>query len=414
MKRMILKTAPLIFILLCLAGVSCVYAASGDAGQPGSFLNFGAGARALGMGKAYVGLADDATAVYWNPSCLSKIHSNELVILHAIMFEDTTYDFISFSYPTLNIGTFGLGVTYLRSTGFEGRTGNNEAIGSFDETNLAVFFSYGVKLFKNAGAGTSIKIINQAIGEFKGYAVGIDFGLWYAPFDFLGLGLMVENVLQPRMKLKDEEEVYPVGLKLGTNIKLADNKVNINIDAGKTGASGIKLKGGAEYRPYEYFAVRAGLDETEITGGLGVYYKEYGLEYALGSQSLGFSHRVSFSWTFGTFDIKVEAEPKVFSPFGTKKEVEIRLLGSGRFGLKNWDVIIKNKKGVIVRRFSGEGQPADGLKWDGKNENGNYVADGKYDIELKLIDKVGEIRTAFDTVNMETSVPETNIQMEIR
>ena len=43
-------------------------ATEGDAGQAGAFLSYGAGARGIGMGRAFVGLADDATAVYWNPA----------------------------------------------------------------------------------------------------------------------------------------------------------------------------------------------------------------------------------------------------------------------------------------------------------------------------------------------------------
>jgi len=40
-----------------------------DTGTTGStFLKLGAGARAIGMGSAFTGLSDDATAIYWNPA----------------------------------------------------------------------------------------------------------------------------------------------------------------------------------------------------------------------------------------------------------------------------------------------------------------------------------------------------------
>ena len=32
------------------------------------FLKIGVGARAIGMGGAFVAVADDATAIYWNPA----------------------------------------------------------------------------------------------------------------------------------------------------------------------------------------------------------------------------------------------------------------------------------------------------------------------------------------------------------
>lgn len=46
-------------------------------GYPGAYLRFGAGARDLAMDKAFVAIADDATAVYWNPAGLTRIQGAE-------------------------------------------------------------------------------------------------------------------------------------------------------------------------------------------------------------------------------------------------------------------------------------------------------------------------------------------------
>src|ERR1700722_3572912 len=43
-----------------------------------SVLDLGVGARALGMGGAFVGLADDSTATYWNPAGLTGIQDCEV------------------------------------------------------------------------------------------------------------------------------------------------------------------------------------------------------------------------------------------------------------------------------------------------------------------------------------------------
>ena len=44
----------------------------------GEFLALGVGARALGMGGAFVSLADDATAAYWNPAGIVLATGREL------------------------------------------------------------------------------------------------------------------------------------------------------------------------------------------------------------------------------------------------------------------------------------------------------------------------------------------------
>src|SRR6266850_6391202 len=52
----------------------------------GEFLRIGVGARALGMGSAFVGLADDGTSAYWNPAGLATLRSREATAMHAEQF----------------------------------------------------------------------------------------------------------------------------------------------------------------------------------------------------------------------------------------------------------------------------------------------------------------------------------------
>ncbi len=55
---------------------------------PASYFNFGAGARALGMGGSFIAVADDATAVSWNPAGLAILDKIEL---SAIFFPSTQF-----------------------------------------------------------------------------------------------------------------------------------------------------------------------------------------------------------------------------------------------------------------------------------------------------------------------------------
>ena len=53
----------------------------------------GSGARALGMGGAFIGVADDATAASWNPGGLIQLETPEVSVVGAYnnRTEDTTY-----------------------------------------------------------------------------------------------------------------------------------------------------------------------------------------------------------------------------------------------------------------------------------------------------------------------------------
>src|SRR5262245_37779768 len=47
-------------------------------GEPGGFMQWGAGARSLGMGRAFLAVSDDASATYWNPAAMVQIDHKEL------------------------------------------------------------------------------------------------------------------------------------------------------------------------------------------------------------------------------------------------------------------------------------------------------------------------------------------------
>jgi len=402
-----------IFIIIVFF-VSTVYADIYYAGLPGTFLNWGAGARSLGMGKAFVGLSGDSTSTYWNPAGLSSLLTGEITALHAFLFEGTNYDFISYAQPIGNLGGVGLGVVVLSSTGFE-ETDQYGVIDSFYDVESGVLLSYGMNVLKDLSLGSTFKIVYQQILSYRGVGAGLDIGLLYKPFEFLNLGCNIQNVIAPQVKLKDEIDTYPLNFRFGVALKLLSGSLSLSNDIEKTLTSPFKFHVGMEYWLCPFLGIRGGIDDSEITGGIGLTYKGYSLDYAIASQSLGISHRVSFTWTFSMFTVEIESIPKVFSPFGTKKEVEIKLKGGSKFGISRWELNIKDKAGNVVRKFEGRKQKVPpSIMWDGKDSKGNYVPDGRYSIELVVVNRIGGIDTATDSVQIETSLPGTNIQMEIR
>ena len=57
----------------------------------GQFLKIGVGARAEGMGGAFVGVADDATALFWNAAGIARIDpdKSEFSFNHAVWLAET-------------------------------------------------------------------------------------------------------------------------------------------------------------------------------------------------------------------------------------------------------------------------------------------------------------------------------------
>jgi long-subunit fatty acid transport protein len=133
----------------------------------------GAGARALGMGGAFLARADDATAASWNPAGLSYLRRPEVTVVgnHAAIdadrttelstFRSDTLDFAAFTYP-LRLGSVSgsAQISYQRVIPFNGtrvvtkesQTISIDAHGGFDVIALGT----GLQLTRHLRVGGTL------------------------------------------------------------------------------------------------------------------------------------------------------------------------------------------------------------------------------------------------------------------
>ncbi|MFC1733097.1 UPF0164 family protein, partial [candidate division KSB1 bacterium] len=92
--------------------------AQGFAKYAGEFLAIGVGARPQALGSAFVAIADDATAAYWNPAGLAQLDYPQVSLMHAEQFAgEVNYDFVGAVIPYKSNTSFGLSLIRL---GIEG------------------------------------------------------------------------------------------------------------------------------------------------------------------------------------------------------------------------------------------------------------------------------------------------------
>ncbi|MFH1784520.1 MAG: PorV/PorQ family protein [bacterium] len=290
--------------------------ARADGGQAGSYLSWGAGARSLGMGKAYVAISDDASAVYWNAAGMTQVENREMIALYSMLWEETNYSFLSYTQPLvirdMSYGNIGIALVNLASTGFKKRDVYNNEQGTADLSEMAGIVSYATKLTGAISAGASIKIASQNIDSYSDTGYGLDLGLLYksnserALLKPLTLGLSVQNLIAPQIKLKEKTNTFPRSIRTGLAYRLFSENLIVAIDADKTDNRSVKMHYGVEISPAGLFAVRAGMDETEITAGFGVDFVVFKLDYAFsyhdawkGHEDLGNSHRFGMTYNWG-------------------------------------------------------------------------------------------------------------------
>jgi tetratricopeptide (TPR) repeat protein len=282
-----------------------IYTSEVYANTKGSFLSMGTGARALGMGSAFCAVADDADAVYWNPAGLAFLSKPEITGLHINLWEDTLYDSLNYAHPINGIGTFGVGVIRLSTDEIEKRESPLDAATTFSDTQTAFFLTYGKNIYKTVFGGINLKAINQKIDNYSDSGWGMDIGLlWNVNANF-STGINLQNALAPTLKLKIVEEKYPLNAKVGVAYHLFNvlprhnNKITLAIDVDKTEGFTTKQHYGLEYWIENRFALRGGYREDNLTGGLGVRYRNFQCDYAFAPHELGETHRFSFTARFG-------------------------------------------------------------------------------------------------------------------
>ena len=67
-----------------------------------TFLEIPVGARAVGMGGAFVSVANDATALYWNVAGIANLERNEIMGIHSRWIAETSFDFGGLVIPLRN------------------------------------------------------------------------------------------------------------------------------------------------------------------------------------------------------------------------------------------------------------------------------------------------------------------------
>ncbi|MQY52912.1 MAG: PorV/PorQ family protein, partial [Firmicutes bacterium] len=221
-------------------------------GMANDYLQYGAGARSLAMGGAYVALADEASAPYWNPGALTQIDEHQFLSMYAPFFEQTSYNFLSYVHPLRRMGTLGISNVLLHSGGYDevDDTGNVIATNKLILKN-AVIISYANKVYERLSLGASLKLIHQRVMKYSGNGMGIDLGILYQPLDELNIGLALQNVIQPRVTLRYDPDVYEMNLKAGMALSAFSNRLTLTADINKLVREKAYFCAGVEFSPWE-------------------------------------------------------------------------------------------------------------------------------------------------------------------
>jgi hypothetical protein len=323
----------------------------------GEFLATGFGARALGMGGAYVSVADDASAVYWNPAGLVQMDRSQLLLMHSERFGDLiNYNTFSLARPISRepgAESFGaVSLVWLRvddiaitshlnepdvdfedlngngvwDPGTERRLWNPDRVRWESDDEIAGYLSYSHTVNPKLSVGVNAKIIWKEIAEISALGFGLDAGLIYEPFRNWRLGLNVQDITttplywdgwyytddqeNPKYKVSTKETIYPtakigtsysipVGALAGRLIVAADVDFRFEgLDEEEADFAFSDVSGdvrlGAMYEFRRMLRLSFGMDRQKPSAGIGLSVAGFGVDYAFWSdEDLDNTHRIS-------------------------------------------------------------------------------------------------------------------------
>jgi hypothetical protein len=263
-------------------------------------LREGIGARALAMGGAYVAVANDATAGYWNPAALSEIEKVSFAsMIAANMAEDRKHNYLAIA-GKFEFGAIGFSWLNSGTSDIVEYDASNTEVGEFGYNDHVFLFSYGNALEK-LQFGMNFKVVHSradASDNYSATGVGFDAGVKFAINEMVHLGVTASD-----LGTKVGGDNVPANFRIGAAMFPVEGFI-IPLDIEKTqNVSELKLRVGAEYSYQfadEYFAaMRAGVNDGEFAIGAGLtIMTRYSIDYAYVSErsdAFGENHRISVS-----------------------------------------------------------------------------------------------------------------------
>ncbi len=306
MKRYVYKL--IIFILLSIGFSLPACFAKGRGTTGANFLKIAVGARPLGMGGAFVAVADDANTIWWNPAGVASIRRKELTLMHNEMGEDIRYQFLAYNQPVRKLrGGLGGSISYLSVCNIQGYDTGGMPTKKLSTYDLGIGLCYGLRILPSVSGGINFKFIEEKLAHKKASTCALDIGgLWKTPLSGLQLGFSIQN-LGGGLKFIQERSSLPLNGKLGCayEFKFFGAQSILALDVNIPVDYSVFVNGGVECKIYNLIALRAGIKSKDdlssgVRLGIGIGGKNLVIDYSwLPRGDFQDSHRMSATLRFG-------------------------------------------------------------------------------------------------------------------
>jgi len=253
----------------------------------GAFIENGLSARAAAMGMSSVSSVKDSSALYWNSAVLATLANHDVQVLGTQAYE-TNYLSIQSAFEAMGL-TWGLGYISASVDGVH-ETVESAIDNRYERTGTelaydaaAYYLATAYSITEKLSLGVTAKYIQEKAAQYQADAYGLDLGLLYTMNDRLTMGLNAQNVMSPELEWNTASkniDTIPLRVKTGASVSFLDKRLLSSFDVTMRDNRPSVLNAGVEYWLFNHLALRAGVDDSQLTCGTGLNFDFISFDFA--------------------------------------------------------------------------------------------------------------------------------------
>ncbi len=305
---------PFALAFLCISLMTTLFSknsfaqtVTGTAGLAAPLENFEGSARDLALGSAFVGVADDTSALFFNPAGLANLKSPDVALHHNSYLAGTFQETLTAGFPAGSLGGLAFSLDYVGWGSLDLRNTYGVSEGSFNDSDVGFTAGWGMEWFPGFSVGLALRGLQQKVVNDLYTSLAGDAGLLWLPQKNLRLGVSYLNFGTPVAGNALAGELNGGGSVL---VDLNPHFTLLAALAGSWTPGGVgSAQAGLEGSLDRQWALRLGYQQTfydnqiegltGLTAGAGIKISSLSLDYAyLPFGSLGSSNRISLGYQF--------------------------------------------------------------------------------------------------------------------
>lgn len=302
-------------ILIAVVAFTTTYAGNSKTGTTAfPFLKINPGARAVAMGGAFTGLANDEMAAYYNPAGLAALEGKRFIAEYQSYIADINSGMVGVVLPLANSRAVAFHISYLNYGDFIETDELGNITGEFGGSDMLFGVSYAFHVKPTILIGATGKFIYESLQDYSASGAAIDLGAKYvSDRNRYHAGIMVQNIGAQLSSLGEEKDALPLTFRAGGAYLPRGVDLVTSLDVGLPVDNDPFVAVGVEYFKFDPVYLRLGWNsfgtnyraansDDNIAGlsvGFGLDLWNTQLSYAFTpAADLGEMHRITWQGRF--------------------------------------------------------------------------------------------------------------------